>query len=71
MSSYTMTIFIAPPEVAKVTGRYICLLQSESDEKNRFLAEDSIVELAKSLADQNIDWSFVEKDLLEKGIFKD
>jgi hypothetical protein len=68
MSSYEMTIFIAPPEVAKVTGRYICLQRGKDDADNRYLAEDSLVELAKLLPHLK-DWGFIENALIEKGIF--
>jgi hypothetical protein len=70
MSSYEITIFIAPPEAAKVVGRYICLLRGKTDEENRYFAEDSIVELAKSLGEKETDWPFVENALTEKGIYE-
>ena len=69
MSSYRKTIFIAPPEVGKVTGRYICPLRVETEDENRYFAEDSIVELARVLGNKEDDWSYVERELLEKGIF--
>jgi len=53
----------------KVTGRYICLIRGESDDTNRYLADDSLVEMSKELVDHQIDWVFVENALHETGIF--
>jgi hypothetical protein len=63
------TIFVAQPEVAKYTGRYICLRRGVNDEANRYFADDSLVELAKALGDAIVDWSDVERALLDKGVW--
>jgi hypothetical protein len=59
----------AQPEVAKYTGRYICLRRGVNDEANRYFADDSLVELAKALGDAIVDWSDVERALLDKGVW--
>jgi hypothetical protein len=70
MAKFDITIFVSPPPVAKVAGRYICLIEGESGDPETYLADDSLVNLARELGDKVDDWAFVENALIENGIFR-
>jgi len=69
MANFSIAIFISPPAIAKVAGRYICLLQGESGEPNSYYADNSLVDLAQQLGNKVSDWHVIEEALLETGIW--
>ena len=68
MANSKVTIFVAPPAVAKIAGRYICLVEGQSGEPETYFYDDSIVEIARQLGDKVTDWPFVENALNENGV---
>jgi hypothetical protein len=68
MAKFDITIFVSSPAVAKVAGRYICLIEGVSGEPKTYFAENSLVELARELGDKIDDWAYVENELIEKGV---
>jgi hypothetical protein len=70
MAKSDITIFVSPPAVAKTAGRYICLIEEESGEPKTYLADNSLVALARELGDKIDDWAYVENELIENGVFR-
>jgi hypothetical protein len=69
MTDVSMTIFTVPPDVARLLhGRYVCLI-GEGD-KQRWIVGDSLVVLSRELTAYDLDWSLVEKALVEKGVWR-
>lgn len=60
MADFSITIFISPPAVAKVTGRYICLIRGGSGKPDTYYAVSSLVDLAEQLGDKVSDWHMIE-----------
>jgi putative SOS response-associated peptidase YedK len=69
MSDFFITIFIAPPEIAKVIhGRYVCLVRQ--NEKERWFTDDSLVSLSVELSEYALDWPFIERALVENNAWQ-
>lgn len=71
MANFSITIFVPAPDIAKVTGHYVCLVQGKSGAPDTYYSDDSLVDLAEQLGDKVVDWSFVENALREKGVWYD
>jgi hypothetical protein len=69
MADLKIVIFIAPPDVAKVTGRYICILRSGADEPGVSYSDNSLVDLAATLGDKVTEWYMIEDALNKTGVF--
>jgi putative SOS response-associated peptidase YedK len=68
MSDRSVSIFIAPPEIAKaIHGRYVCLVRA--GDKERWFTDDSIVSLSQEVAEYDLDWPYIERELAEKSVF--
>lgn len=69
MANFNIVVFIAPPEVAKVTGRYVCILRTGADEAGVSYSDNSLVDLAATLGDKVTEWYMIEDALNDKGVF--
>jgi hypothetical protein len=69
MADFSVVVFIAPPAVAKVTGRYVCILRSKSGGANVSYSDNSLVDLAATLGDKVTEWHMVESALNDTGVF--
>jgi hypothetical protein len=69
MADFSVVVFIAPPAVAKVTGRYVCILRGESEEHDVSYSDKSLVDLAARLGEKVTDWHMIEDALNETGVF--
>lgn len=69
MADFNIVVFIAPPEVAKVTGRYVCILRGGVDGPGVSYSDNSLVDLAATLGDKVTEWYMIEQALNEKGVF--
>lgn len=69
MNDLFITIFIVPPEIAKVIhGRYVCLVRQDS--KERWFIGDSLVSLSAELSEYELDWPFIERALVASGAWQ-
>ena len=69
MPNFKIVVFIAPPDVAKVTGRYVCILRTGADEPGLSYSDNSLVALAAALGDKVTEWYMIEEALNDKGVF--
>jgi hypothetical protein len=69
MADSKIVVFIAPPDVAKVTGRYICILRTGADEPGVSYSNNSLVDLAATLGDKVTEWYMIEDALNKTGVF--
>lgn len=69
MTDFNIVVFIAPPEVAKVTGRYICILRSRAGEPDVSYSDSSLVALAATLGTRVTEWYMIEDALNQDGVF--
>jgi hypothetical protein len=69
MADSKIVVFIAPTDVAKVTGRYICILRTGADEPGVSYSNNSLVDLAATLGDKVTEWSMIEDALNKTGVF--
>jgi hypothetical protein len=69
LADFKIVVFIAPPDVAKVTGRYVCILRSAADKPGVSYSDNSLVDLAATLGDKVTEWYMIEQALNEKGVF--
>jgi hypothetical protein len=70
MTNRVTAVFIASPEIAPITGRYVALLEESEDKSGRYLADDSLVDLSKRLGeDIGEEWYMIEDALNKRGIW--
>ena len=69
MVNFSIVIFVSSPAIAKVAGRYVCLVQGKSGSPDVYFADDSLVDLAAKLGDKVTDWGHVENALNETGVW--